>query len=113
MQSPTIREAEAFTIGATVEAVHAETVTDEVLGLSEGVPGQSFHVSRPPVVPGDEAGDGLVVEAGHGTAEGEFLGAVLGPAARRDGRQPGQSARHDRQIADGSSRRSHCPGRSG
>jgi predicted phage baseplate assembly protein len=54
LQSPTVREAEAFTIGGTVDAVHAETVRDEVLGLSEGVPGQSFHVARPPVVPGDE-----------------------------------------------------------
>ncbi|MFI5794627.1 putative baseplate assembly protein [Streptomyces sp. NPDC051677] len=64
LQSPTIREAEAFTIGATVEAVHAETVTDEVLGLSEGVPGQSFHVARPPVVPGDEP---FVVEVADGS----------------------------------------------
>ena len=37
--SPTVRRASAFTLGGTVGAVHAETVTGEVLGLSEGVPG--------------------------------------------------------------------------
>ena len=48
--SPTIATASAFTIGGTVPAVHAETVTDEVLGLSEGVPGQTFTLARGPVV---------------------------------------------------------------
>ena len=46
--SPTITAASAFTIGGTVQAVHAETVTDEVLGLSEGVPGQVFRLARGP-----------------------------------------------------------------
>ncbi|MFE2497194.1 putative baseplate assembly protein [Streptomyces scopuliridis] len=50
---PTVRRITAFTIGATVEAAHAETVRDEVLGPAEGVPGQSFRLARPPVVPGD------------------------------------------------------------
>ncbi|MFE7324678.1 putative baseplate assembly protein [Streptomyces sp. NPDC057565] len=50
---PVVRRITAFTIGATVEAEHAETVTDEVLGAAEGVPGQALTVSRPPVVPGD------------------------------------------------------------
>ncbi|MCX4788112.1 MULTISPECIES: putative baseplate assembly protein [unclassified Streptomyces] len=53
MASPVVRRITAFTIGATVGAVHAETVTDEVLGAAEGVPGQTFTVSRPPVVPGE------------------------------------------------------------
>ncbi|WP_435768415.1 putative baseplate assembly protein [Nocardioides sp. SYSU DS0651] len=48
--SPTVTEASAYTIGGTVPAVHAETVTDEVLGLSEGVPGQVFPLGRGPVV---------------------------------------------------------------
>ncbi|WP_442811849.1 hypothetical protein [Streptomyces sp. NBC_01803] len=34
--SPTVRRATAFTIGGTVAAVHAETITGEILGLSEG-----------------------------------------------------------------------------
>ena len=50
--SPRIASMRAFTIGATVEAVHAETVIGEILGVSEGVPGQRFPVLRPPVVPG-------------------------------------------------------------
>ncbi|MFJ4183160.1 putative baseplate assembly protein, partial [Streptomyces sp. NPDC089733] len=53
MAPPVVRRITAFTIGATVGAVHAETVTDEVLGPAEGVPGQTFTLSRPPVVPGD------------------------------------------------------------
>ncbi|WP_335932625.1 putative baseplate assembly protein [Streptomyces sp. PTD5-9] len=53
MAPPVLRGVTAFTIGATVGAEHAETVTDEVLGTAEGVPGQTFAVSRPPVVPGD------------------------------------------------------------
>ncbi|MCX4552560.1 putative baseplate assembly protein [Streptomyces sp. NBC_01387] len=50
---PVVRRISAFTIGATVDAEHAETVTDEVLGHAEGVPGQTLRVARPPVVPGD------------------------------------------------------------
>jgi predicted phage baseplate assembly protein len=61
--SPTVRELVAFTIGGSVDAVHAETVDEEVLGLSEGVPGQYFEVARPPVVPGDEP---LVVDVADG-----------------------------------------------
>ncbi|MGW1124698.1 putative baseplate assembly protein [Streptomyces sp. NPDC002526] len=50
---PVVRSVTAFTIGATVAAEHAETITDEVLGAAEGVPGQSFTLARSPVVPGD------------------------------------------------------------
>ncbi|MCD9590071.1 putative baseplate assembly protein [Streptomyces sp. 8ZJF_21] len=66
--SPTVRQASAFTIGGTVEAAHAENVVEEVLGLSEGVPGQGFRVARPPVVAGEEP---FVVEVaeGHGWVE--------------------------------------------
>ncbi|WTW99150.1 putative baseplate assembly protein [Streptomycetaceae bacterium NBC_01309] len=61
---PTVRELVAFTIGGSVDAVHAEVVEDEILGLSEGVPGQFFEVARPPVVPGDEP---FVVDIGDGS----------------------------------------------
>ena len=44
--SPTVRSAQAFTIGGSVPAAHAETIADEVIGLSEGVPGQSFELER-------------------------------------------------------------------
>ncbi|GAA1935900.1 putative baseplate assembly protein [Streptomyces sodiiphilus] len=52
--SPTVRQVTAFTIGGTVEATHSETVTEEIIGTSNGLPGQSFHVSRPPVITDEE-----------------------------------------------------------
>ncbi|HEX5495649.1 MAG TPA: putative baseplate assembly protein [Mycobacteriales bacterium] len=64
-ESPTIRVAEAFTVGGTVTAEHAETVTDVPLGSSEGLPGQRFRVSRAPVL---VDGDPPVVQVS--TAEG-------------------------------------------
>jgi predicted phage baseplate assembly protein len=57
--SPLIKKVEAFTVGGTIGAVQAEIVEEEVLGLSEGVPGQRFAVARPPVVP---SGEPLVLE---------------------------------------------------
>ncbi|MEW1698343.1 putative baseplate assembly protein [Streptomyces sp. NPDC093249] len=48
--SPTVRAAEAFTIGGTVRAAHAETVRDEPLGESEGVAGQRVRLAHAPVV---------------------------------------------------------------
>lgn len=50
--SPTVTEASAFTIGGTVVAVHAETVRGELLGESDGSPGQVFALERTPVVAG-------------------------------------------------------------
>ncbi len=49
-ESPTVREAAVFTVGGTVFAEHAETVTDVPLGTSEGVAGQTFRLGRPPVL---------------------------------------------------------------
>ncbi len=49
-ESPTVREAEVFTVGGTMAAEHAETVTDVPLGVSEGVAGQTFRLARPPVL---------------------------------------------------------------
>ncbi|GCB46885.1 putative baseplate assembly protein [Streptomyces sp. NL15-2K] len=49
-ESPTVREAEVFTVGGTMTAEHAETVTDVPLGTSEGVAGQTFRLGRPPVL---------------------------------------------------------------
>ncbi|MFC0713335.1 putative baseplate assembly protein [Cellulomonas biazotea] len=74
--SPTVREASAFTIGGTVAAVHASTVLDEVVGLSEGVPGQVFPLEHRPVVAGPPLT--LDVAAGPGwdtwTEVGSFAG---------------------------------------
>jgi predicted phage baseplate assembly protein len=51
--SPRIRRCDGETVGGTVEAVHAETIDGELLGLSEGVPAQRFTTERSPIVPGD------------------------------------------------------------
>lgn len=48
--SPTVRSAEAFTIGGTTGAVHAETVRDEPLGETAGLPGQRLRLAHAPVV---------------------------------------------------------------
>lgn len=64
-ESPTIREAEVFTVGGTAAAEHAETVYDVELGISEGVAGQRFSVSRVPLL---MDGDPPVVQVS--TAEG-------------------------------------------
>lgn len=65
--SPTIGAVSAFTMGGTVPASHAELVRDEILGLSEGVPAQVFHLDRSPVV---AEGDVVVqVAAGSGWDE--------------------------------------------
>jgi predicted phage baseplate assembly protein len=45
-----VREASVFTVGGTSTVEHAETVTDVPLGTSEGVPGQTFRLGRPPVL---------------------------------------------------------------
>ncbi len=57
--SPLIHGLDARTIGGTIEAVQAEVIEGEVIGQSEGVPGQRFDVSRTPVVP---SGEPLVLE---------------------------------------------------
>lgn len=51
--SPSIGGLTAFTIGGSVEAVHASLVDVDDLGTSEGVPGQRFELRQQPVVPGD------------------------------------------------------------
>jgi predicted phage baseplate assembly protein len=57
--SPIIKGLTAFTIGGTTEAVNAGLIENELLGVSEGVPGQRFFLRHRPVVPG---GAGAVVE---------------------------------------------------
>lgn len=62
--SPTITAASAFTLGGTTQAVHAESVSSEVLGLSEGVPGQVFRLTRGPVV---SSGEPIEIEVASGS----------------------------------------------
>ncbi|HVF06809.1 MAG TPA: putative baseplate assembly protein [Frankiaceae bacterium] len=61
--SPRIVDVEAYTVGGTARAVHGEAVRNEVLGLSEGVPGQRFRLAERPVA---DTGDPVVVETGDG-----------------------------------------------
>jgi predicted phage baseplate assembly protein len=48
--TPLITGLEAGTTGGTVTAVHGADVLDELVGVSEGVPGQRFELLRKPVV---------------------------------------------------------------
>lgn len=50
--SPVIMGLSASTVGGTVEAIHAEIVDVELLGMTEGVSGQQFRVSRAPLLGG-------------------------------------------------------------
>jgi predicted phage baseplate assembly protein len=54
-RTPGITAVTAATIGGTVGAEHSDAVENEVLGLSEGVPGQRFRLQRRPVAAGDLA----------------------------------------------------------
>ncbi|OLF09766.1 putative baseplate assembly protein [Actinophytocola xinjiangensis] len=49
-ESPTVREAEAFTVGGTTAAEHAQVATDVPVGESAGVPGQRFRLPEAPVL---------------------------------------------------------------
>lgn len=66
--SPKVRAVAADTVGGTTAVVHAELVAEEIVGLSEGVPGQRFPLRRAPVVPGGDA-DVLEVAGGDGWDE--------------------------------------------
>ncbi|WP_433262976.1 putative baseplate assembly protein [Actinosynnema sp. CS-041913] len=58
-KSPKLLSVTAATIGGTTDATHADIVRGETVGVSEGVPGQRFKLTRTPVVVDDGT---LVVE---------------------------------------------------
>ncbi len=68
--SPKIRNLSAFTIGGTTDALNAETIEGEIIGLSEGVPGQRFALKERPVVRGNGA---VVLESGGGEGWQEWV----------------------------------------
>jgi predicted phage baseplate assembly protein len=51
-RTPTLTRLTAACVGATVAAIHAEHVTDDVLGTAEGAAGQHFRLRQSPVLPG-------------------------------------------------------------
>jgi predicted phage baseplate assembly protein len=51
--SPSITSLAAITIGGTTDAVNAELILAEDVGISDGVSGERFTLRRGPVVPGD------------------------------------------------------------
>lgn len=57
--SPSVSRIESATAGGTTQVVQGEVVEEEVVGVSEGVPGQSFELSRTPVV---RSGEPVVLE---------------------------------------------------
>ncbi len=59
--APIIEGATAATIGGTADGAHAEVVEYEGIGISEGVPGQSYTVTRTPILAG---GGPAIVEVG-------------------------------------------------
>jgi len=62
--SPRLRGARAEALGGTVTAEHAEVLPSETIGRSDGAPGQSFKVSRWPVLPRRD-GEHVLVEDGN------------------------------------------------
>lgn len=53
-EPPTVLDVTAATIGGTAPTVHAEVVRGELLGRSDGTPGQRFGLQRRPVVASPE-----------------------------------------------------------
>jgi predicted phage baseplate assembly protein len=48
--SPTVSRLTAACVGGTVAAIHADRITDDLIGTAEGAAGQRFPVSRRPVL---------------------------------------------------------------
>ena len=61
--SPEIRRLTVAALGGTVTARHAITVLNELVGRSDGAPGQTFKLRQTPILARDPARDYLLVEA--------------------------------------------------
>ncbi len=81
--APRISGLTAITVGGTADAVNAEIVRNEEVGISEGVSGMRFALKRGPVVPGDHA-PVLEVAGDDGWVEWTHVSdfAASGPADR-------------------------------
>jgi predicted phage baseplate assembly protein len=49
-ESPRLRNIESFSLGVTIPAMHSVNISGEVLGSSNGEPGQYFRLQRSPVL---------------------------------------------------------------
>lgn len=49
-ETPRIRSIQAMTVAGTTGIIHAETVANEMIGTSDGTPGQRFALARKPVI---------------------------------------------------------------
>ncbi|HET8841409.1 MAG TPA: putative baseplate assembly protein [Ktedonobacteraceae bacterium] len=67
--SPVLRQLQAEARGGTVSARHAITVCNEVIGTSDGTPGQIFQLQHTPVLTLDPQRDYLAVEPPGGVTE--------------------------------------------
>ncbi|MGH3549657.1 MAG: putative baseplate assembly protein [Pseudonocardiaceae bacterium] len=67
--SPRIHGASAFTMGGTIDAAYSETISNEVVGVSDAVPGQRFPLAHRPVIAGSQP---LVVQVGGGDGRQEW-----------------------------------------
>jgi predicted phage baseplate assembly protein len=66
--SPMIHGLVADTIGGTADAAHADVVEQETLGVTEGVPGETFKTAYAPVLPAGEPLR-LLITSDEGTTE--------------------------------------------
>ena len=66
-ESPVITSITACTVGGTAPVIHARVVRDEVVGSSDGTPGQRFMLQQRPALPWD--GNVLTVTEGKATTE--------------------------------------------
>ena len=67
--SPTIQRIRVEARGGTVNARHAVSVRDEMLGVSDGTPGQNFQLLHTPILALDPTRDHLVVQPVSGPAQ--------------------------------------------
>jgi predicted phage baseplate assembly protein len=81
--SPRITGIEVESLAATVPATHSRAITGEVLGISDGSPGQTFNVQTLPVLPRRED-ETLEIESGDGTFEAWVEVPDFGSSERDD-----------------------------
>ena len=88
-ETPKVRQVTVATIGGTVRATQSERVERELLGYSNGLPGQTFYLQSAPLLPPDpERGETLYVQPPNGGKEEAWQRqpAFQRPGAAENGR---------------------------